>query len=145
MSTRRECMSAYRQPRNMPMFCAAVCRMVPMIITRDRKRSDSVFLESKTFEHLRQAPMNMVILLPYRSEKKGANGRPAIPPIDWMALKIPKSEPVGLPKEACQVSRVLEMSPCQLRKIRNRGEQNSLEAVHHGAVITIVGGSDEKK
>ena len=45
--------------------------------------------------HSRTLPKNKAHRLPNLSFAYGANGRPAIPPIDWIALKTPSNEPVG--------------------------------------------------
>jgi hypothetical protein len=68
-----------------------------------------------------------------------------------MALKIPKSEPVGVPKEACHVFRVLKnfeasssVSSESTRALYSTS-RNSLKTVHHGTIIAVIGGSDEEK
>jgi hypothetical protein len=45
--------------------------------------------------NLRTLPKKRAHRLPNLSLAQGANGRPAIPPMDWMALKTPRRDPVG--------------------------------------------------
>jgi len=47
------------------------------------------------YDHSQTLPKNKAQRRPNRSLAYGANGSPAIPPIDWIALKTPSSDPVG--------------------------------------------------